>query len=190
MFFSRPYIALFGATVVVKAQGRVCDFLSATPTATIQSGVIVGTVTSIPGATIPVNKFLGIPFAAAPTGSARFSVPKPISNWSTPKDTKEFSPACIQVFSLLSRILSSIEAVFDPAQIHYQHVRSSKKCSTHQRQKKVKTASILTCLHQNQIGTLLNRIVQYYTGFTAAGSDSVMLDNHCMMDRTLPYSRM
>jgi hypothetical protein len=99
MVFTKLYITLLGATALVEAQGPVCDFLSAIPTATIKSGVLMGTTTSIPSATVLVNKFLGIPFAAAPTGSARFSAPQLLAGWSEPKDTKKFSPACIQVFS-------------------------------------------------------------------------------------------
>ncbi|KAF1976621.1 alpha/beta-hydrolase [Bimuria novae-zelandiae CBS 107.79] len=67
------------------------------PTATIDGGVIIGTTTRVPGATAVVNKFLGIPLAPAPVGSARFSVPKP-TNWSQPIETKTFKPTCIQVF--------------------------------------------------------------------------------------------
>jgi carboxylesterase type B len=68
------------------------------PTATVDGGVIVGTTTRVQGATAAVNNFLGIPYAKAPTGSARFSVPKPTS-WTKPLDTKAFKPACIQAFS-------------------------------------------------------------------------------------------
>jgi carboxylesterase type B len=66
------------------------------PTATIQGGVVVGTTKSVDATTI--NQFLGIPFAAAPTGAQRFSPPRPTS-WSEPLDTKAFKPACIQVFN-------------------------------------------------------------------------------------------
>lgn len=71
------------------------------PTVSIDGGVIVGTTTQVQGATATVNQFLGIPFASAPTGRGRFSVPKPTS-WSQPIDTKTFKPACIQAFSKLT----------------------------------------------------------------------------------------
>lgn len=72
------------------------------PTVTVDGGIIVGTTTRVHGATAAVNKFLGIPFASAPVGSARFSVPKP-TNWIGEIDTKAFKPACIQAFSKLGR---------------------------------------------------------------------------------------
>jgi len=70
------------------------------PTVTVDGGIIVGTTTRVHGATAAVNKFLGIPFASAPIGSARFSVPKPTS-WIGEIDTKTFKPACVQAFSKL-----------------------------------------------------------------------------------------
>jgi hypothetical protein len=85
--------------VIGQVIGSVHDALCHTPTVTIREGVIVGTTTAIHGATMAVNKFLGIPFAAAPIGKARFSPPKPTS-WVEPIDTKVFGPSCIQVFSL------------------------------------------------------------------------------------------
>lgn len=72
--------------------------VSGNPTATVDGGVIVGTTTRVYGATAPVDKFLGIPFADAPVGNKRFAVPKPTS-WAKPIDTKAFKPACIQAFS-------------------------------------------------------------------------------------------
>ena len=77
------------------------------PTATVHGGVILGTTTRISGATAAVNKFLGIPFASAPTGTARFSVPKPTS-WTGTLDAKAFKPACIQAFSKFCGALFSV----------------------------------------------------------------------------------
>ncbi|KAF2648109.1 alpha/beta-hydrolase [Lophiostoma macrostomum CBS 122681] len=92
---------------------EVSDALSATPTATIANGRIIGTTTSVAGstATAAVNKFLGIPYAAAPTGDARFEPPQAHANWNT-LGTKELPNSCIQVFSP-TRIAPFTEAVFN-----------------------------------------------------------------------------
>jgi len=87
-------IALIGASN--RVLGADIDDAPCDPTATIQGGVVVGT-TKVVDAT-PINQFLGIPFAAAPTGANRFTPPVPTS-WSEPLDTKAFKPACIQVFN-------------------------------------------------------------------------------------------
>jgi len=68
------------------------------PMAKVEGGVVIGTTTTVHGATATVNQFLGIPFAKAPIGTARFSVPKPTA-WSSPLQAKTFKPSCIQVFS-------------------------------------------------------------------------------------------
>ncbi|KAJ3549846.1 hypothetical protein NM208_g297 [Fusarium decemcellulare] len=70
------------------------------PTATIDSGVVVGTTTSIPDSDTVVNQFLGIPFAEKPV---RFSPPEPVKGWNEswdkPYDASIFKPACIQKFN-------------------------------------------------------------------------------------------
>ena len=66
------------------------------PSVTLDAGVVVGTATTLPlpGA-IPVNKFLGIPFAAPPE---RFAAPQPPKSWSTPFNATQLKPTCIQTF--------------------------------------------------------------------------------------------
>ncbi|KAJ4287825.1 hypothetical protein N0V90_012529 [Kalmusia sp. IMI 367209] len=91
-------VALLIAASRNVAGSAVHDALRKAPTATVEGGIIVGTTTHVNGATGAVNKFLGIPFAEAPIGNKRFSVPKP-TRWSEPIDTKAFKPACIQVFN-------------------------------------------------------------------------------------------
>lgn len=66
------------------------------PTVTIDSGIVVGTTTALPSATVRVNKFLGIPFAASPP--ERFSPPQSAQSWSGALDASAFKPACIQQF--------------------------------------------------------------------------------------------
>jgi hypothetical protein len=67
------------------------------PTAKIDSGIIIGTSTSLPSATAVVQKFLGIPFADSPP--ERFSPPSKPGQWYQPLDTTEVKPACIQQFN-------------------------------------------------------------------------------------------
>jgi hypothetical protein len=66
------------------------------PTATISSGVVHGVATIVPGSSITVNKFLGIPFAAQPE---RFSPARPPAPWPTPYEATSYGPACIQQFN-------------------------------------------------------------------------------------------
>lgn len=73
----------------------------ADPTITISSGIVLGTATAVVSAsqsTATVNKYLGIPFAAAPTGDRRFAPPETPSAWSSPLEAKTLPPACMQQF--------------------------------------------------------------------------------------------
>lgn len=69
---------------------------AAAPTVTIDSGTVIGTTTSLAGATASVNKFLGIPFAASPT---RFAPPATATPWKAPYHATKYGPACIQQFN-------------------------------------------------------------------------------------------
>eukprot|EP00163_Fabomonas_tropica_P018039 TRINITY_DN3204_c0_g1_i22.p1 TRINITY_DN3204_c0_g1~~TRINITY_DN3204_c0_g1_i22.p1 ORF type:complete len:150 (+),score=24.66 TRINITY_DN3204_c0_g1_i22:202-651(+) len=42
------------------------------------------------------RNFLGIPFAAPPTGANRFKSPQPVTPWNTTKTAYKFGPACAQ----------------------------------------------------------------------------------------------
>lgn len=67
------------------------------PTATIDSGPIIGTQTAYPDSPNPVvDKYLGIPFAAP---AVRFKPPVPPEPWTEPLETREYYPACMQQFS-------------------------------------------------------------------------------------------
>lgn len=66
------------------------------PYATVASGVLIGTTTSLPSATATVNKFLGVPFAASPV---RFLPPTAATAWPRPLVAKEWKPSCIQQFN-------------------------------------------------------------------------------------------
>lgn len=43
-----------------------------------------------------VDAFLGIPFAAAPTGANRWRAPQPAQNWTAPRDASHFGASCWQ----------------------------------------------------------------------------------------------
>lgn len=77
------------------------------PTVTIKPGVVIGSQTSVvSGAqeTVQVNQYLGIPFAAPPTGSRRFAPPAPTS-WNEPVEAKSLPPACMQQFICKGKLL-------------------------------------------------------------------------------------
>jgi hypothetical protein len=77
-----------------------CIFVSpsfALPTVVVDTGLVVGTTTSIPSATATVNKFLGIAFAASPP--ERFSPPSRAAPFYKPLNASAFKPACIQQFN-------------------------------------------------------------------------------------------
>lgn len=93
------------------------------PTVTLASGIVIGTVApvfSAPTSTATVYNYLGIPFAAPPTGTLRFAPPATPTAWSTPLQATTFPPACLQQFNckLHSVILLEsrwINIVIDPA---------------------------------------------------------------------------
>ncbi|KAK8080209.1 alpha/beta-hydrolase [Apiospora hydei] len=69
---------------------------NAPATATLNSGVVLGTQKTFPGADTAVNEFLGIPYAAPPLGALRFALPSPPKSWSTPLNATAWPNACIQ----------------------------------------------------------------------------------------------
>lgn len=62
----------------------------------LSDGIVMG---EVDGAT---RRFLGIPFAAPPTGERRWLPPGPPEPWDTPLETSEFSAACPQLSSTAS----------------------------------------------------------------------------------------
>ena len=92
-----PYTLLLTLALAITAASVPCNTTTNTrPTATIDSGVVVGTTTSLPFSSNTVNKFLGIPFAEPPV---RFSPPQPVEPWQSTYDASEYKPACIQQFN-------------------------------------------------------------------------------------------
>lgn len=86
-------LASVGSTLVLQALAAPVATENA-PTATIESGVVIGVQTSVPNSSNLVNKYLGIPYASRPE---RFSAPQPAQPWSSPYDASQNGPACIQV---------------------------------------------------------------------------------------------
>lgn len=68
----------------------------AAPTVTIDSGAVFGVATSLAGAKVTVDKYLGIPFAAPPVRFAPAVKPTP---WEKPFNATQYGPACFQAFN-------------------------------------------------------------------------------------------
>ena len=88
-------ISLYG-TVLAAPQATSPAASSGPPTVTIDSGVVQGISTSIPGAPQNVTKYLGVPFAAKPVRFAPAASPQA---WKTPFNATKYGPACIQDFA-------------------------------------------------------------------------------------------
>ena len=85
------------------------DGAAAEPTATIDSGVVIGLKTSVANSPNLVNKYLGVPFAASPT---RFAPAQTATPWSEPYMATENGPACIQVsMAMIHNFLCSADPV-------------------------------------------------------------------------------
>jgi carboxylesterase type B len=78
--------------------------LAQAPTVTLDTGVWKGVPTQQAGSSVPVHKFLGLPFAAPPL---RLGVPQPPAKSTAQKNADTLPPACIQNGGSL---LSSAEA--------------------------------------------------------------------------------
>ncbi|KAL6884481.1 alpha/beta-hydrolase [Trichoderma evansii] len=88
-FSALAAFSLFGAPSSSLATGQ----FRISPTATVDSGVIVGVTTSLSDGRPPIHKFLGVPFAASPV---RFQPPETPTPWTIPLDVSKYGPACIQ----------------------------------------------------------------------------------------------
>lgn len=89
-------LAIVNALAVLLLSANAALASTCLPEATIASGVIIGTTTSLSAATATVNKFLGVPFAAPPQ---RFSPPTQAPAWAQPLNASAWKPACIQQFN-------------------------------------------------------------------------------------------
>lgn len=107
MFFS-PFFLLTTASVGLAASSPKPACL---PTATIDSGPIVGTTTSLSSSTAVVRKFLGVPFAKKPV---RFTPPVPVGSWSKPYNATTWGLACNQEISDSTQIFYDSIHLGDP----------------------------------------------------------------------------
>lgn len=67
----------------------------ASPTITIDSGALVGRAKSDQKGELPINIYLGVPFAASPV---RFEPPSKPRPWKKTFDASDYGPACMQQF--------------------------------------------------------------------------------------------
>lgn len=74
----------------------------------IDSGMVRGTFLAEHG----VRRFLGIPYAAPPTGANRWRPPRPVEPWAGVRDATEFGPAAWQLASTVPSLFSGRESVF------------------------------------------------------------------------------
>src|SRR6516164_5245795 len=62
--------------------------------------------------TPPVDRFLGIPYAAPPVGDLRWKPPLPHSTWSGVLDAKKFGSHCAQIAHVVGTSSSSEDCLF------------------------------------------------------------------------------
>lgn len=67
------------------------------PVVATNYGRLRGVRAALPGDVLgPVTQFLGVPYAAPPTGERRFQPPEPPSSWAGVRDATRFAPVCPQ----------------------------------------------------------------------------------------------
>lgn len=67
------------------------------PVVSTRYGKLRGLRAPLPGGVLdPVEQFLGVPYAAPPTGERRFQPPEPPSPWPGVRDATRFAPVCPQ----------------------------------------------------------------------------------------------
>ncbi|KAL1764404.1 neuroligin-4, X-linked isoform X1 [Sigmodon hispidus] len=67
------------------------------PVVSTNYGRLRGLRVSLPGDVLgPVEQFLGVPYAAPPTGARRFQPPEPPSSWPGVRNATRFAPVCPQ----------------------------------------------------------------------------------------------
>ena len=103
------------------------------PRVTIDSGMLSGTHF---GADPSEAAFLGIPYAAAPTGNLRWRPPQPFPAWTGVREAKAFGPACPQLPSgWLPEMLGRKQMVTDEACLYLNvwttNLPASAETSTH-----------------------------------------------------------
>src|SRR5580704_5506196 len=91
--FAVSAVSVTAAALIVGTGGAVAPPASggANPIVRIDDGVVRGTTAGT------VDEFLGLPYAAPPTGNLRWRPPAPPAAWGGIRDATQFGPSCPQV---------------------------------------------------------------------------------------------
>lgn len=74
-----------------------CSRAQGDPVVSTRYGRLRGLRAPLPGELLgPVEQFLGVPYAAPPTGARRFQPPEPPSSWPGVRNATRFAPVCPQ----------------------------------------------------------------------------------------------
>jgi para-nitrobenzyl esterase len=99
-------IALGTVPATATAGGGTDGSGGATPVVTIADGVLRGEAAG------SVDRFLGIPYAAAPVGPLRWRPPQPVARWSGERDATTFAPHCPQPETPVASASSSEDCLY------------------------------------------------------------------------------
>ena len=83
-------LAAAGATAATAGTRAVASGSGGAPIATTDDGAVRGVAAG------SINEFLGIPYAAPPTGHLRWRPPQPPAEWQGVRDATQFGPSCPQ----------------------------------------------------------------------------------------------
>ncbi|KAJ1117714.1 hypothetical protein NDU88_005911 [Pleurodeles waltl] len=93
----------------LSSSGKPLDSQAQHPIVATNFGKIRGTRTPLPNEMLgPVEQYLGVPYAAPPTGERRFQPPEPPSSWTGVRNATQFAAVCPQYLddrSLLNDML-------------------------------------------------------------------------------------
>ena len=107
--FYRDLVSIFVRSLVIGLMAGCVALLNtaaAKPLIATEQGLVLGLETP------PVNKFLGIPYAAPPVGDLRWKPPQPHSSWSGVLNAKEFGSHCAQIAHVVGVSSSSEDCLF------------------------------------------------------------------------------
>ena len=85
-------LTLTAAGATAAEAGAAAAASGGNPTVTTSDGAVRGA--AVPGST--VDAFLGLPYAAPPTGNMRWRPPQPLAQWQGVRDATSFAPSCPQ----------------------------------------------------------------------------------------------
>src|SRR5262249_34516260 len=83
-------LAAAGATAATAGTKAAASRSGAAPIVATGNGAVRGTTAG------GIHEFLGIPYAAPPTGHLRWRPPKPPADWRGVRDATQFGPSCPQ----------------------------------------------------------------------------------------------